>query len=260
MKKLIYLIVLILVLGLIVTGCDNPVVPPAEQDELGSQTEDGGTVTVKESLTVTLTLLDHAGKGLAGGKVKWADGSWHGVTGQTDNNGKITFIISNPNYNKIAMTYNQGTVVQNRVQLETSGYKWQTVQLRIWLKDHNGNAITDQCGRVDQGGGYWYHHGYTNSSGYLDVELFARTAPYKFRMTYNYTSKTQYPVVSAGGGSQVFQTQLAVVTLRENCTAKMIDGAKVSYAGGSWRSFGTTGDDGVGTGSVSKELFPGNRK
>ena len=33
MKKLIYLIVLIVVLGLIVTGC-NPVVPPAEQNEL----------------------------------------------------------------------------------------------------------------------------------------------------------------------------------------------------------------------------------
>ena len=67
-------------------------------------------------------------------------------------------------------------------------------------------------------------------------------------------------MVSAGGGSEIFMTELAVVTLRENCTSNMIDGAKVKYAAGSWRTFGTTGDDGAGTGSVSKELFPGNRK
>ena len=36
MKKLIYLIIAIIVLGLIVTGCGIPVVPPAEQNELGA--------------------------------------------------------------------------------------------------------------------------------------------------------------------------------------------------------------------------------
>jgi len=207
-----------------------------------------------------LTLLDHNGKGLAGGKAKWADGSWHDIPGQTDANGHLPFSVSNPNYKKIRMTYNQGSVDQNRAQLAASNYTWQTEQLRIWLHDHNGNPITDQGGRVDQGGGYWYHHGYTNDQGYLDVELFARSAPYKFRMTYNYTSQTKYPTVPVGGGSVVFKTQLAVVTLRVNCTNNMIDGAKVSYAAGSWRNFGTTGDAGPGTGKVTKELFPGNRK
>jgi len=205
-----------------------------------------------------LTLLDHNGNGLSGGKAKWADGSWHGIPGETDANGNLLFEVSNPNFGKIAMTYHQGTIQQNRAALVASNYTWQTEQLRIWLHDHNDNPITDQGGKVDQGGGYWDHHGYTNSSGYLDVELFARSSPYKFRMAYNYTSKTQYPVVSAGGGSEVFKTQLAVVTLRENCTTKMIDGATVRYAAGSWRSFGTTGA--AGPGKVTKELFPGNRK
>jgi len=207
-----------------------------------------------------LTLLDHAGSGLEGGKAKWADGSWHDISGQTDTNGHLLFTVSNPNFGKIRMTYNQGSVDQDRAQLEASDYTWKTEQLQIWLHDHNDNPIIDQGGKVDQGGGYWYNHGYTNDFGYLDVELFASTAPYKFRMTYNYTSKTQYPVVSAGGGNEIFKTQEAVVTLKENCTSNMIDGAKVSYAAGSWQNFGTTGDAGSGTGKVTKELFPGNRE
>ena len=215
---------------------------------------------------VTVTLLDHTGNGLGGGKVKWADGSWHAVAGTTDGTtGKLTFNISNPNYNKIAMTYNQGTIQQNRAQLTASSYTWQTNELIIKLRDHNNNPITDKGGRVDQGGGYWYHHGYTNASGELDVELFARSSPYKFRVTYNYTSKTQYPVVSAAPAvnSEIFQTQEAVVTLRENCITNMIDGGTVRYAAGSWRNFGTTGDftpPSPGSGKVTKELFPGKRK
>lgn len=206
---------------------------------------------------VTVTLLDHNGNGLGGGTVKWADGSWHAVAGQTaSGTGVLTFNISNPNYGKIAMTYNQGTIEQNRAQLTASGYKWQTNQLVIKLQDHNGNAITDLGGSVDQGGGYWYHHGNTDGVGELAVELFARSSPYKFRVTYNHTSKTQYPVVSTNQ-DEIFQTQEAVVTLRQNCTSNMIDGAIVTYAAGAWYPFGTTGDFGASTGKVTKELFEG---
>ena len=58
---------MIVVLGLIVSGC-NPVVPPAEQDELGSQTKAPGTVTV--------ILLDSNNNGLAGGDVYYYDSGW----------------------------------------------------------------------------------------------------------------------------------------------------------------------------------------
>jgi hypothetical protein len=204
---------------------------------------------------VTVKLLDHDGSPLGGGVVKWADGSWHPVPGQTDPaTGKLSFVISNPSYSKIAMTYNQGTIEQNRTQLNLSNYTWQTKQLRIWLKDHNGNPITDQGGRVDQGGGYWYYHGNTNSSGYFDVELFPSSSPYKFRLTYNFTTLTKYPVVM-DNTEEVFQTQEAVVTLRVNCTSNIINGASVEYASGAWYKFGTTGDSGPGR--VTKELFPG---
>ena len=47
MKKLIYLIIAITVLGLIVTGC-NPVVPPAEQGDLSTLTKSLTTVWVDD--------------------------------------------------------------------------------------------------------------------------------------------------------------------------------------------------------------------
>jgi hypothetical protein len=206
---------------------------------------------------VTVRLIDHNGSPLGGGVVKWADGSWHSVPGQTDaTSGKLSFVISNPSYTKIAMTFNQGTIEQNRTQLAASNFTWQTNRLRIWLKDHNGNPITDQKGTVDQGGGYWYRHGNTNSEGYLDVELFPSSTPYKFKVTYNYTSLTKYPIVN-GNVEETFQTQEAVVTLRVNCTQNMIDGAAVEYASGAWYKFGTTGDFAPGSGKVTMELFPG---
>jgi hypothetical protein len=55
MKKLIYLIVLIAVLGLIVSGC-IPVVPPSEESELNSKANPSGCITIQDG-----TLLTSAG-------------------------------------------------------------------------------------------------------------------------------------------------------------------------------------------------------
>ena len=49
MKKLLFLIVAIVVLGLIVAGCGIPVVPPVEQNEPSSLTKAGITLTVGPS-------------------------------------------------------------------------------------------------------------------------------------------------------------------------------------------------------------------
>jgi len=175
-----------------------------------------------------LTLLDHNGNGLAGGKARWADGSWHSIPGQTDANGHLWFTVSNPNFGKIAMTYNQGTIQQNRSQLNASNYTWQTALLRIELRDHANNLIKETPGgRVDQGGGYWYHHGYTGSSGYVDVELFPRSSAYKFRMTYNYISQTKYPIISSGMNTLVFQTGRLTLHFSGN----------IVFAAGAWRTF-----------------------
>ena len=47
MKKLFYLIVLILILGLIVPGC-LPIVPPSEQNELDNKAKPGGCATIQD--------------------------------------------------------------------------------------------------------------------------------------------------------------------------------------------------------------------
>ena len=46
MKKLMYLIMVIAVLGLIVAGCNNPVVPPTEQSDLNTLTKNGEPTVV----------------------------------------------------------------------------------------------------------------------------------------------------------------------------------------------------------------------
>jgi len=87
MKKLIYLIVLILVLGLIVAGCDNPVVPPAEQSELDNQTKD------VVDTTITVILKDSQGGFVQGGKVYLGVGGWP-YKGETNTEGVLTFAYS----------------------------------------------------------------------------------------------------------------------------------------------------------------------
>jgi hypothetical protein len=159
-------------------------------------------------------------------------------------------------YTKIRVTLNQGS--EQQMKTVDDCYTFTAALLTIQLQDHNGDPITDEGGKVDQGGGYWDHHGYTDSSGEISVYVFP-DHNYKFRVTYNYTSLTQYFVPTCDDDNLfVFQTELAVVSLSKNCSDTPIDGAAVTYAAGSWRAFGTTGDDGPGL--VSKELFPGTYK
>jgi len=248
MKKLYYLIALVLVLGFIVAGCTNPAVPPAEQSELDNQTKDGGTVTVKDSPTVTLTLLDQDGNGVPGGKVKPAyGGSWGStLSGQTDNDGKLCTTELAPGFSKILMTVNQGSQEQSLVQLAASNYTWHTVPLTIELRDDQNALITDSPGggMVRQGGGYWYPHGYTGDSlpyGQLTVQLFPRSADYKFEMSYNHTSQTKYPTV-LGATTLTFQTGKVTI----NCAA-----GTVKLAHGGWHSY---------SGYTVLQLLPGTYK
>jgi hypothetical protein len=201
-----------------------------------------------------LTLLDHEGNGLAGGVAKWADGSWHAIPGQTDADGHLWFEISNPNFGKIAMSYHQGAIEQNRAELDASNYTWQTAEALIELRDHNGNPITDGGGLLEQGGGHWETHGNTDANGQVSVEVFPGSS-YKFKMSYNHTAKTDSFPISAPSTLVVFQTEQAEVTLSKGCSGDPHDGGVVTYSAGGWQDFGTTGDDGPGR--VVKELFPG---
>ena len=92
--------------------------------------------------------------------------------------------------------------------------------------------------------------------GRISVEVFPDKS-YKFRMTYNYTSHTDWFAISEPSTTVVFQTELAQVVLYDHM-GDPLDGGEIRYAAGSWQDFGTTGDDGPGT--ATKELFSGSRK
>ena len=177
---------------------------------------------------VLLTLLDENGNGVPGGKARPAYGGSWGATlpGQTDNNGKLFSEIP-PGYTKIKMTVNQGSVEQLLAQLQASNYTWTTEVLRIWLTDHAGNPITDGTAYLSQGGGYWHGWGYLNSSGYMDIPLFARTGAYKFKISYKGTSNTKFPVVSTNTGIDNYYFS----------TGQVFGSCITQYAQGSWHTF-----------------------
>ncbi len=181
-----------------------------------------GTVT---NSYVSLKVLDEANKGVQGGKATPAYAGVWGTTlaGQTDANGNLFSPIP-PGFTKISMTVNQGTVEQSLAQLTASNYTWKTQILRIWLKDHSGNAITSG-GTLRQGGGYWYDWGSLNASGYRDIQLFPST--YKFEVTYKYTSETKFPVVVANAGVENYYFQ----------TGQVFGSCITEYSTGAWRTF-----------------------
>jgi hypothetical protein len=148
-----------------------------------------------------LNLVGHDGSGVAGGKATPAfGGSWGAqCAGQTNAKGRLWCALTNPNFTKFRMTYNQGSVEQLLVQLNTTKYTWQTVEAVIELQDHSGSGLSG--GKVDQGGGYWQEHGYTGLDGKFRLEMFPGT--YKFRMDYNHTSQEKSQDIST---PVVFQT------------------------------------------------------
>ena len=76
MKKLIYLIVVIVALGLIVSGC-LPVVPPAEQDEPGTlPTKSPGVLNVPDDYPTIQEAIDAASNG---DKIIVGPGEWFGA-------------------------------------------------------------------------------------------------------------------------------------------------------------------------------------
>ena len=183
-------------------------------------------------------------------------GSWGGkYPGVTNGTGVFTCDIP-AGYTKIRVTINQGSV-QVAAKADNT-YDLTAYPLTIQLQDHTEAVIVDSPGgKVDQGGGFWQAHGFTGDAlTYGEVVVYVFPGTYKFRVTYNYTSRTQRFTVGSAPHTEVFKTQLATVTLKTNCTDLPLDGAKVRYAAGSWRNFGTTGVNGT----VTKELFPGNRK
>jgi hypothetical protein len=194
----------------------------------------GGTevdVAIPEACTLTGALLkvrDENGGGVAGAKATPAcGGAWQAtLPGATNASGNLFAVLPGCT-TKVKMEVNQGSVEQTSAQLTASNYTWYTEILRIYLRDHLTDPITDAAGTLDQGGGYWYAWGNLNALGYRDVQLFARAGAYKFKVTYNYTAQELYPVVLAAPGIQNFDFQ----------TGQVIGTCITQYSTGAWRTF-----------------------
>ena len=200
-------------------------------------------LTAEEIAFVTgrgwITLVDEAGNPLANYpsdypaeqrnlKYKYRyGGSWApSVAFQTDANGQFLVNIAPEHLakwdKKITVTLNQTTTEQN----VTVNPVFQAAKVNANLESCTGPITDVPGGSVDQGGGYWYHHGNTGPSG--TVTFYTFPASIKVRMSYNHNSLTLFPTIVAGTNEVDFQT--TAVTLSWPGDIK-------SNKGGSWWMF-----------------------
>lgn len=172
----------------------------------------------------TLTLLDDGGSPLVGQPAVYkyrCGGSWAASTPfVTDGSGQFVVTPTCSNWDgKVTVTLNQTGLEQD----VTVNPVFQAARVDATLTSCAGPISDVPGGRVDQGGGYWYHHGSTGASGTVTFYTFPGTI--KLRMTYNHHSMTQYPAIVAGANQVDFQT--TAVTLDHGGPIK-------SNMGGSW--------------------------
>ncbi|MGB6894689.1 MAG: hypothetical protein WBF37_01935 [Dehalococcoidia bacterium] len=161
-----------------------------------------------------LTLFDEVGNPLANYPADYPSetrnlkykyrcgGSWVPTTSfQTDASGQVAYSIGCANWdNKITIILNQTSKEQD----VTTNSDFQAAKVNAKLKSCTG-LITDVPGAsVDQGGGYWYDHGSTGSTG--TVTFYTFPSNIKLRMNYNHNSQTVYPTIVAGINEVDFQT------------------------------------------------------
>lgn len=221
-------------------------------DGNGGIDDDEVVITINVEDRVVVYLQDNEGYALADQDIKVRPaygGSWGPTySGTTNADGALAIEDMKEGYTKIKMTLNQGSVEQTVAELNASNYTWTAVPLTIAFLDDMGFGLVD--GKVDQGGGTWVHHGYTDEDGQLTVHVFPEKQ-YKFRVGYNYTSLTKwFEVPGPGAHTEEFQTELATVTVLD-FEEYALAGVKVDQGGGSWVHHGYTDENG----ELSLQLF-----
>ena len=154
----------------------------------------------------SLTLVDEAGNPLANYpadypaetrnlKYKYrCGGDWAPeMSFQTDPNGEFPYNADCSAYsgqwdNKITVTLNQTSVEQDVTVKST----FQAAKVNANLKSCTGPITDVPGGAVDQGGGYWYHHGDTGPAG--TVSFYTFPGSIKVRMGYNHNNEERVPV------------------------------------------------------------------
>ena len=163
-------------------------------------------------------------------------GSWAASTSfQTDANGFFVYTIGCGSWdNKITVTLNQTTKEQD----VTVNSTFQAAKVNANLKSCTGPITNSPGGSVDQGGGYWYHHGNTGPSGTVSLYTFPISS-IKPRMSYSHNSQTLYPTITAGTNEVDYQTTKVTFNF---------PGDIKSNKGGSWWMFS----------KPSMDLLPGS--
>ncbi len=174
-----------------------------------------------------LTVVDENGNPVEGASFRFAcGGSWVGTGGDTDADGHYFGDVP-ACMTKIAASVGNSGQEKTKAQLEASDYTWTTEILRVYLKDHDGNPITDQTGTLEQGGGSWIALGNFNASGYVDVQTFPTTSG-RYQAGYNCTSETRNGItVAAGPGIQEEDFQ----------TGQVFGPCITQYTGCGWTAF-----------------------
>jgi hypothetical protein len=183
-----------------------------------------------------LTLTDEAGNPLSNypadyptetRNLKWkyrCGGSWGPESSfQTDANGQTWYSIGCSNWDKkITMTLNQTSLEQD----VTVNSTFQAAKVNANLENCTGPITEVPGGSVDQGGGYWYHHGNTGLTG--TVSFYTFPANIKLKMSYNHNNLTLYPTITAGTNEVDFQTTKVTFSYPGDIKSNM---------GGSWWMF-----------------------
>jgi hypothetical protein len=197
--------------------------------------------------TVMVALVDEEGNPLANYPADYptepsnlsykyrCGGSWTSSTSfQTDANGQTLVSIGCDNWDeKITVTLNQTSKEQD-VGVNST---FQTAKVNANLRSCTGPITNVPGGPVDQGGGYWYHHGDTGPTG--TVIFYTFPANIKLRMSYNHNSQTVYPTIVAGSNEVDFLTTKLTINYAGDIR---------SNKGGSWWMFN----------KPSMDLLPGD--
>jgi len=205
----------------------------------------GNSTVVFQTKDVEVQLEDSGNNPLDTGTVKYYAGGWR--TFGTTSGGKTNKELLPNNY-KFRMTYAHASNEKYQNVGSNSTVIFQTTNVAVQLKDHNGNPL--DTGSVKYYAGGWRTFG-TTSLGEAKKELLANK--YKFRMTYEYASNEKYQQVGTNP-TVVFQTTEVVVQLKDHAGA-LIDTGTVKYYAGGWRTFGSTT-----SGEVKKELLANKYK
>ena len=204
--------------------------------------------SAEDNISAKIYLKDSKDAGLGGAVVQYYSGGWKSF-GTTDSTGLATKDIEPGTYN-IKVTYAGYTKEYKNISFTIADCEeiFNTKEFTVEFKESGNDPISG--GVVGYYAGGWKSFGTTDANGLVSKELLPGT--YNFKMSYAGYTLEEKNVNTNTQSTLLFTTKKFTVEFKESGNAP-ISGGVVGYYAGGWKSFGTTGADGL----VSKELLPG---